>query len=460
MKENNDLDIEIIEISFDDKIIKSINKRKRINPLSIVLSLLIIIVILFSAVYLIYSSPKRLLIKGMEKITGNLEYLYEPLKNNINIEGNTTTVGDILLDIKLNNEEVDKNTKTIIENLNKSKITYKYEKDLTNKKTIFNMLGSLEKKEIFNINFYSIQNKQYIFLKNIYEKYIEVGTIEKLEETSTTKTIEEIKYLSTLIKKSFLENINETNINNEKVNISINNKELNVKKTTLLITPKDQIELYKKVIDYMNKDEKAQDILKRYDIDLKKEMDDNKSAKNIKFSVYYKDLSNEIVMMELINGADEKIVYTVGSEDVIELFNNNKVVFRFSFKLEPDKFIINIKLSDNTILTINGEKFLEDYIFTLNLINTEYTVIGKFILNYETITPNIEYTVIKDFNIKVAKQGKELISIGIVDHSKISKGADIGENVGNTVLVSDLTEEEISDIITKLSSSINKLIEA
>lgn len=460
MKENNDLDIEIIEISFDDEIIKPINKRKRINPLSIVLSLLIIIVILFSAVYLIYSSPKRLLIKGMEKITGNLEYLYEPLKNNINIEGNTTTVGDILLDIKLNNEEVDKNTKTIIENLNKSKITYKYEKDLTNKKTIFNMLGSLEKKEIYNINFYSIQNKQYIFLKNIYGKYIEVGTIEKLEETSTTKTIEEIKYLSNLIKKSFLENINETNINNEKVNISINNKELNVKKTTLLITPKDQIELYKKVIDYMNKDEKALDILKRYNIDLKKEIDDNKGAKNIKFSVYYKDLSNEIVMMELINGADEKIVYTVGNEDVIELFSNNKVVFRFSFKLEPDKFIINIKLSDNTILTINGEKFLEDYIFTLNLINTEYTVIGKFILNYETITQNIEYTVIKDFNIKVAKQGKELISIGIVDHAKISKGADIGENIGNTVLVSDLTEEEISDIITKLSSSINKLNEA
>ncbi|MDD2518827.1 MAG: hypothetical protein PHI05_01155 [Bacilli bacterium] len=460
MKENNDLDIEIIDISFDDEIIKPKNKRKRINSLSIGLTLLIIIVILFSAFYLIYSSPKRLLIKGMEKITGNLEYLYEPLISNINIEGNTTTVGDILLDIKLNSEEIDENTKTIINNLNKTKITYKHEKDLINKKTIFNILGSLEREELFNVNFYSIQNKQYLFLKNIYEKYIEVGTIEKLEEANTTKIIEEINYLGDLIKKSFLENLNEANIKNAKVNISINNKELSVKKITLLITPNEQKELYKKIIDYVNKDEKALDILKRYNIELKNDMDDNKGAKNIEFSVYYKDLSNEIVMMELINGVDEKIVYTIGSEDIIELFSNNKVVFRFSFKLEPDKFIINIKLSDNTILTINGEKFLEDYIFTLNLINTDYTIIGKFILNYETITQNIEYTVIKDFNIKVAKQGKELISIGFVDQSKISKGADIGENIGNTILVSELTEEEISDIITKISSSINKLMEA
>ncbi|MFA5603774.1 MAG: hypothetical protein WDA12_02845 [Bacilli bacterium] len=459
MKENNDLDIEIIEVSFDNEVIKSIKKKKRITPLSIILLLLIISMILFSACYLIYSSPKRLLIKGMEKITGNLEYLYEPLMSNISIDGNKTTIGDILLDIKLNSEETDKNTQIIVDNLNKTKITYEYQNDLTNKKTMVNILGILEKKELFDLNFYSIQNKQYLFLKNVYEKYIEIGTVKNLEANDTTKTIEEIKYLSNLIKKSLLENINKTNISSEKTKVNINKKELSVKKATLFITPKDQKELYNKVIDYINEDDRALEILKRYNIDLKKEPVIDKSSKDIIFSVYYKDLTNEIVMMELMTGTNEKIVYTVGSEDIIEFFSDNKVVFRFSIILESDKFIINAKLSDKTILMINGEKFLEDYIFTLNLINTDYTIIGKFILNYETITKNIEYTIIKDFNIKVAKQGKELISVGIVDSAKISKGANITDNIGDTVLVSELTEKEISDIIKKLSLTINKLIE-
>ncbi len=455
-----------------ESIVKGDKKIKKSWFSKIFLILIISVIAVFSAFYLYKSNPKRLLVKGIAELAANFEHLSKPIKNTfVNIDGNKNISGNINLNLQLNIDEevkiddVPLDYQKIVENINNTNFKYNYQKDLTNNNILFGLLGNLNGNDLFNVKFLNVENKQYVFLKDIFEKYIELGNVEAVSNVDVNTNIGDIKYLWEIVTKSLNKNIKESYIKSERIKINLNQKEVNTKKTTLNLTKQNQKELFKNLILDLKNDEQAVKILSKYNSefankDINEIIEKLEIEKNFAFSIYYKDITNKIVMMELVDEVDNnKIVYTKGNEDTVEIITNNEVIYRATFKIEEEKFIINAKTKEDSIITINGKQNKDDYTYTWNLISGDYTVTGNYILKQVTVTNNQEYNTNRDFNVKVAQKGKEILSLNVIDNAKITNDVQINDKFDGAVKISDLTEEETSQIIMGLFSNVMGILE-
>ena len=455
-----------------ESIVKGDKKSKKGLFSKLFLTLIIIVIAVFSAFYLYKSSPKRLLVKGIEELAANFGQLSKPIKNTIiNIDGNKNISGNINLNLHLNIEEeieinnVPINYQKMVENINNTNIKYNYQKDLANNNILFSLLGNLNDNDLFNVKFLNVENKQYVFLKDIFEKYIELGNVEAVSNVDVNNNIEDIKYLWEIVTKNLNKNIKESYIKNEKIKIELNQKEVSTKKTTLNLTRQNQKELFKNLILDLKNDEQAVKILSKYNYefvnkDVNEIIEKLKIEKNLAYSIYYKDITNKIVMMELVDDVDNnKIIFTKGNEDTVEIFTGNEVVYRATFKIEEEKFIVNIKTKGDSIITINGKQNKDDYTYSWNLISGDNTITGNYILKQVTVTDNQEYNTNRDFNIKVAQRAKEIFSLNVIDNAKITNNVQISDKPNDTVKFSNLTEEEISQIIMGLFANVMRILE-
>ncbi|MDD2181430.1 MAG: hypothetical protein PHW32_03565 [Bacilli bacterium] len=455
------------------KTLEKSSKKKKSKKFLIILLLIIILTGVGLYIYYIKASnPKQLMVKGINKLTSNIENLYEPFsKSNIKIEESKTTTGNVSFNLKLNlgdslpvDQEMEKLINMVVDKLNNVNIGYKYQKDVDNKKMLLNLVGDLNNDELFNFNLFSENNKQYIFLKNIFDKYIEIGTLDDLEKRDMAETVEDISYFWKTILESLMKNINNSHFITEKTTINLNGNEQNVKKTTLILNEENQKELYKLVINDIKKDERAMEIDSKYDIgikeiDVNENMDSSMFEQEFNYTVYYKDITNEIVMLDFENlTSNQKVIYKIGKEDTIEIIDNDNSIYKLTLNIEPERFTINATISENSIITIKGEQNKDNYTYSWNLISDEFTVTGHYILKTEIINETIEYNTSRDFNIKISQKGEELITLNIMDNAKTVKDAIINENVTNKIHINDITAEDFNEIMMGLQSLAMKFL--
>lgn len=452
---------------------KKASKKKKSKKFLMILLLIIILTGIGLYIYYIKASnPKQLMIKGINKLTSNIERLYEPFsKSNIKIEESKTTTGNVSFDLKLNlgdslpvDQETEELINMVVDNLNKVNISYNYQKDVDNKKMLLNFVGDLNNDELFNFKFFNENNKQYVFLKNIFDKYIEIGTFDDLEKRDVAETVEDISYFWTAILENLMKNINGSHFVTEKTTINLNGNEQKVKKVTLILNEENQKELYKLVINDIKKDERAMEIDSKYDFGIK-EMNVDEQINSLLFdqelnyAVYYKDITNEIVMLDVENlTSNQKVVYIFGKEDTIEFFDNENSTYKLTLKIEPEKFTINATISENSIITIKGEQNKDNYTYSWNLISDEFTVTGHYILKSEIIKEAIEYNTSRDFNIKISQKGEELVTLNITDNAKTVKEAIVNESTTNKIHIDDITTEDFNEIMMGLYSLAMKFL--
>lgn len=457
-----------------EELVEKPSKKKKKSKVLIYTLLFIILII--AAVIVYYwqvSSPKRLLVKAVEEVSGNFGYFTLPLKNSsTRIDGNKTHTRNLTFNIEMNNLDeselfgLNNIYNDIISNVNKTTISYEYKKSLNDNKEFLNIYGNLNEDELFNVDFLKINNKSYFLLKDILDKYIEIENAEVANVIDIQETIENFEYLLSVVGKSMFKNIDNSYLNTEKVNVNLKNEEVVLKKITLNLNQDNQKKIYKNIFLDLKNDKKAIEIISKYnskfkDMDIEEKLNQLSLDQDFLFSVYYKDMVNTIVMAEINNTThNEKVVYTNTTEETIEFFNDtNTSLAKITIKKEQDDFIINATNSEGTIITITGEQQKDNYTYIFSKINENRTITAKAALKYETLIDGKEYNVNSNYVLKIAEKGQELFSLEVIENGKITNNAQIIDEDNETKVTSKLTKEETDQISEKLLSIGNKFLE-
>lgn len=429
--------------------------------------LFIVCVGIVGGIYFYRSNTKRLLFQAIEELTANFANLSEPLKNSITTGYESERIiGTIDLNVKINLNEIQigdipLDYQKIVENINDLKITYDYQMDKENKNVLLNMSGNLHDTNVFAVQYLKVNNKQYVLLQNILENYIELDNAEVVSNIDINENINDIQVLWKIILKSLNKNIKSEYIKTERVTINLNQKEESVKKTTLNLTKQNQEEILQNLILDLKNNAEAVTIISKYarefnNKDVEQIIKEMNIEEDFIFAIYYKDVTNNILMMELINeNNNQKIVYTKDTENTIEILKNNEVIYQITFKIEDKKFTISTKDENDTIGIINCHQTEDGYIYTWNLMSNDNIMTGNY--TFKQIIENNQRSVQRDFNIKIAQQGKEVLTLNIVDRPISTNDLQTIVEPTNTVKTSDLTEEETGKIMLGLFSVVTQL---
>ena len=146
------------------------------------------------------------------------------------------------------------------------------------------------------------------------------------------------------------------------------------------------------------------------------------------------------------------MVYKKGIENTIDFYQNNELIYQVTFKIDEEQFNINASDGQNMIINISGKQTESGYVYTGEYIKNDVTITGNYILKQVLNEQTQEYNVSRESNFKKAKKGKEIISLNITDYPKIVDEFQIIEKPTNIVKISELTEEEIEEIMNNLST--------
>ncbi len=433
-------------------------------PLIIGLIVIILAVVAGLVYYKVSSNPKNVFIKGINKASTNFKQVSEKFINpKTNIIGSVTTTGSMNFNMNFNIENLVYNDpetsamiSTLIDKLNMIKIDYNYQKDVDNNKILLNLNTYMTEKKLLQLKLFSDNQKQYIFLQDLYDKYIEISMLNNLEDNDVEQMVEDIMFLFETVGKSIIDNIKDSYITTEKTTIVLNNKDTKVNKSILNLNAANQKEISKAVISDLKNNEKIIEIDKKYNFGIQEltvEEIEDEVYDDFTLTVYYSKLTNNIVKLELISPTDnQSISYTIGNESILESITNGKSDFKLTFKNQDNKFNITLKIEDVTVASIEGETVNDNYTYKFSLNIEEITISGEGSIKIEILKDNEEYNATADFTIEVKQQGENLGKINIKANEKTTKGANVNENITNAIHYENITEEDMEEITNNIYS--------
>ncbi len=381
-----------------------------------------------------------------KSLVKNLSINYE---NNINKQ-TVTGQAKIYFNPLLGNS--DDSSNILINNLNNTLINYEYIMDQNLKKIFLNSSILLNTQEILNVNFYQENDLTYMFLKNIFDKYIMIENkdiFNYLEESKNN--VDDISYIYNKIIKSLTNNITNDDINVN--NTTIDKKE--VKKISLVLDEKRFRELSNEIVKDLNKDKKVIEILGEEITKLENNLTTNNNSNKIDYSIYL--LKDNIIRYELgyKNESDDiTIIFNDSNEKSISLKSKGKEVLKGIITNKNN--IINIDITSNNKnignLTIANNKV------NLNLqIDDGYNNIILIKLN----SNDNNNTVTTEFSIGTVTNNTNVDILKITDVKNIKNNIANFPNIdtSNSINLNKLTEEQINTIENSLMGILYKYLD-
>ena len=173
-----------------------------------VIVIIIAISLLVAGGFLIFQnySNKNRIVTSFNDLKSSLEKTFNTNNNEDELNTRKTVTGNTKFQINplLGNSEDGSNI--IINNLNNTILNYEYRLDTEAKKMYFDGSLLFNMQEMIGINFYQNENMSYIFLRNIFDKYITIEDTDiftYLEENTNSK--EDIDYVYNLMIKIHLQ---------------------------------------------------------------------------------------------------------------------------------------------------------------------------------------------------------------------------------------------------------------
>jgi hypothetical protein len=309
--------------------------------------------------------------------------------------------------------------------------------------------STLKGKDFIAANLYQMGDKKYVYLDGIYDKYIRSNSTEVITNQNTQ--IDDINYLTDKIKVAFISALKPSDFTNEKVTIKINDKDINADKMALTLTNARLVEILKEVLTSIKNDDKCISILKKMsdsEDDVKASLEDYIASlgneelltEDIKINMYIVDGS--VTKLEIYEGETKYLEYLSYTSEMttkvksISIYSGDSVVIAATFKvISKNDVSYQISLSDNTLL-VNG---------TVSNVTT-------------ATTPNKEFDTKISFSLSPSYGGVNFgtIQINTDTITKIGEKIDTVD-VNNVIDEKDLTEQEQSDILSKI---IQKITEA
>ena len=421
---------EVKDFKFEDEhedeiVINNSNKKLTFNRIfiSILLLTMLFAISLVGALYLYNSSPKTVVKKSIDHIISYKNYFNKPFTLS---EGKEKSLnGNMKFSINENYKKIyspDESEYKFYDKLNKMEIKYDLQKSSEKIQYDFNLSAGADN---MNLLLTANKNNGYIFLKDVYEKYIEIDGLNEAINAENNLDMEDYDYFYNFCYNSFFKHLNKKDYISEKGTLKIDGSNLNIRKTTIKLSEKDIYEIINVILDDIANDSKANVFVKKITgedaskLEKMKYDEKNETPSNYEYIVYSKGLLGDIVGIDF-NVTSKYKSYNYNWDNLKDndyKSNNYKInekITKYQYRNE-EKPVLSIYEDDEFISKLEIQKNKKDTIM-FNLYDENNKESGKitikntkskFAINYikSTDVQEAEYDLI--FNIKENKANED-----------------------------------------------------
>lgn len=392
-----------------------------------------------------YSNKNRIVTSFNELKTALTETLNLD-ENTTNTKITQTVTGSTRFNINpmLGNSE--DGSDVIIGNLNNSTFNYEYRLDTESKRMYMDGSLLLNATEMLGINFYQAEDISYVFLRNIFDKYIVIENSDiftYLEESN--QAVDDVNYIYDKIIESLGNNITTDDIKvtnqdgKKKISLELNEERLN--------------EISKNIVNDLKKDDKAKEIIGEGLDNLEAARSTVNSNENttttndssLNYSIFLE--KNEIVTYEFAikdNDENYSIEFNNGNEKSFVIKDGNTESLKAVIEESNGTTTINLSSDNTSIGTI-----------TINDNNISFSIgdASTGVLLNANLTSSTENNVITTtFNMAISSYGSNIDVLTVTDTKTVTDGVADFSNINptNNIDINSLTETDITTIQTNL----------
>ncbi|MDD2490393.1 MAG: hypothetical protein PHY26_04005, partial [Bacilli bacterium] len=229
------------------------NKKKG----NVVIVLVIFIIAIMSFITYMLNKPKSIFALSINSVYQDLLSFTKELENSklLELAKDNTILMTSDLSFKIELPEVEGEIAEVLNLVNKIQFNMQYGEDNKNKRRIIELNSTIDTDNLFNVLFYSLDEKQYIYLKDIYDKYIQLDDV-SYESIFQEKYITEIEYVLNKIKDLTIESLKDSDFTKTTAEITVDGEKINTNKVTFNLTEKRAKEIVIHVLTGIKSDEK------------------------------------------------------------------------------------------------------------------------------------------------------------------------------------------------------------
>ena len=259
---------------------------------------------------------------------------------NIKISGNSTTSEDV---------------NQVLSTLSKVNLSVNYGVDYTNKMSMFELDSKFNNQDLINANAYLQNGNGYVYLENIYDKYI-MEPVEDVDKLFDNKK-QDLAVIVSSVNKGLDIALKEEYFVKEKVDMNsskVLKTSLTVDKTNYSLIKNDFINYLITDQNFLNSYSKLMEkTVEEVKSDLNKELSNNEFEDSIVMAVYTS--GKDFVMLEVISGKDKITISKNGNDYTIDVYEESISVYTIGI------IITDINTAVKYVITLTDNKSKDTY---------------------------------------------------------------------------------------------------
>lgn len=441
-------------------------RRKKLMIIILIVVLAVLIVAGATVtVFALNNSPKKIFLKGVDSIFSVLE----------TEEKYNTIDSTVELTATIDSEDVEYDE--MKQMLEPFAIIFKTKTDIKNNVSNNNLVINYQNEEttkaILDADLLLQDNKLYVLYEEIFEKYIEIPY--ETEEVSQTVNPMDEDTLMKELKKTIKSELEKQDFEKEKVTLNLDGQDIKVKKNTINLSEKEAIIIVRDIFQSLNANNKFLNSLGSYKTkwtesiptmieDLNSELEYANEQDELAISLYTKGMFNEFVKFDIVASDLD-----YNEKEGFELIKINENKYKIDSYIEEEnvreeQFYVVIqnnpqsKTNGQILITIGDEEETLEF-------NCQYTKAGaQTSFTISTTIEEIPFTIEGTMSEEDTSQiGDVKIKVGIDEETSFVIRAKYNiiyninvekQNVSESVLVENLTEEELQKISENFENSL------
>ena len=291
---------------------ENFEKKSSKKTLKIVLLVLLILAIAgavtFFAFNKVNSKPEKIFDKAVNQMFKESDKIkeYKTASVELDISAEVKTIGNNL------NPETATQIKMISAILKDANLHTEIQVDLEKKLFDWVIAAQYENKDVINLEAIIQDEKVYFYLKDLYEKYIEVPTeyLEDIDLGSIFQTSKVDEKLAKDVEEILKSKIENSELETEEVEIEVLGKDKKVNKSSMKLSVKELEDVCYDILDKVN--EYQEDIeIKESIADMQEVLKDSEETENyMNIDIYSEKTGNNIVRVDiaLVNKEDDEVI--------------------------------------------------------------------------------------------------------------------------------------------------------
>ena len=459
-------------VDMEKKQDENINLLKKDNNNRLIITVCVAIALTIG-LYFTYSkllNSKKLFIKAINKEYSKLEEQIDKYVVDNKDAKTIMMTSNIKFKMEMDEAIADNESKKLMKEYNKLKISEKIGIDQKKNEMIMNLRYLYADEDMINIGTYLKDKKLYLELKNIFDKYIELPMSNSIDfDNADTNKIskEEFKYLLKTTKDALINNMNSKDFKQSTEKIKDGRKIIKVSKITYGLSEKSATELMIKFYEEIGKDSKyikilskligekeskVKESIKEVTNEMKSVIKDELLSKDVKvrFGILVKGISKKYVGLSFETVDEAKLIYYKnGNNKEIRISKKDEDLIRAS-KKDNKTVITFISEGKETTLTIDKTEKNKKTTYNYELEASGMKISGKFII--EKIKENKDGTNENKFSLDISMMG--MITFKIYGNIKIENVDKLDiPNISNSIKAEDLSESDTKKIMEKLMNN-------